>query len=310
MKVTKWVGQALAVAITLGFASLGSAAIVAGFDDGNDTTNGGLNPPSVDSFKGTSGAGWNTPWNVLQNGATITANVETASPINGSGDYLHAELSTPSGTGQGVVTRRYEDHDGVLLTQPHYISFDLRVDADLSPTGTASSRYQIFDSRGSGDTSTNSTCTWIIAAYAGTSGAPTGTVAGNWGFQSGTNQSGPSADESFGAQTFIDSGIAAEAGTTYHFEVFTDPTTRTWWGSISNGVDPTYMTGLLNWRHRYPDDGTVVGNLYWGMVQDGAVDYSYAFSLDNIRIAVPEPASGALILVASVLAFCTRRRHS
>ena len=196
---------------------------------------------------------------------------------------------------------------GLLISQPHYVSFDLRVDADLSPTGTASSRYQIFDSRGSGDTSTNSSCTWIIAAYAGTSGAPTGTVAGNWGFQSGTNQSGPSADESFGSQTFIDSGIAAEAGTIYHFDVYTDPTTRSWRGSISNGVD-SFTTGLLNWRHRDPDDGNVGTNLYWGMVQDGAVDYSYEFSLDNINIAVPEPASGALILAAAAFACCTRRR--
>lgn len=291
-----WATLAAAFLLSGAVATSATAAITAEFADGNDDTNGGVNPPTVDSFRGTGGDGWTGGWARFTNfSPTFITNVESTSPVNGGGDYLQASLQQASGDfGQATVMRQYENvAGGVQLDQPHHISFDLRTDTALSSSGSINSRFQIFDNSSAGQSATSSTNSWVIAGYSAAGSGPSGIVSGNWGFLSGSTTS-----NSFTAQTFVDTGIAIEAGTTYHMDVFTDPTTKTWVGTISNGTE-TFTSGSLNWRNNQV--ATAAGGyLYWGIQKQASVGGDpYAFSLDNIAITVPEPAT---VLLAALLA--------
>jgi hypothetical protein len=262
--------------------------IVANFTDGNDDTSGGANPPSVDSFRGTPGLGWVSSWGQYTNlgPPVMMSGVEDTLPVNGGDNYLNVTLDYETGGnffGQGAVTRQYADTtDQDQLSQQHTISFDFRADTGIE-LGSIEDRFQIWDNSTGFQSSTQPTSTWIIAAYGNGSGTgPAGIVGGNWGFISGHPT-----ETGFGLQTFVDTGFTVTAGTTYHFEVTTDPTTKTWVAKISDGVTE-FASGSLNWRNRTAISAG--GHVYWGMQKrrDLGVD-PYGFSLDNISISIELP---------------------
>jgi hypothetical protein len=314
MKVNHWIAAVAAVLISCFAAMSGSAAIVANFADGNDDTNGGANPPTVDSFRGAAGDGWNGAWTRQTNflAASLvqfTTTVSNSTPLNGGGNYLSATLDASaltSGTfGQAAVARKYDAMSGgVDPTLPHVISFDFRPDVALQ-LGSLNDRFQIFDNVGGFQSSTLSSNTWVLAAYGSGSGGPIGTVAGNWGFISGSTSS-----NAFTSQTFIDTGLTITAGTTYHVEIQTDPDNKEWTASISDG-NSTFNSGTLLWRNQGVN--TAGTYLHWGALRTSAAASGPVtdFSLDNIAIWVPEPPSVALLALGLAATMCvgTSRRR-
>lgn len=265
-----------------------SGEIVANFTDGNDDTMGGANPPTVDSFRGAPGAGWGNSWGQYTNlgPPVMTSSVENTNPINGGGNYLKVSLGYETGGnffGQGAVTRQYVDTtDQNQLSQTHTISFNYRADTAIE-LGSIEDRFQIWDNSTNFQSSTQTSNSWIIAAYGnGSGGGPQGIVGGNWGFINGN-----ASDTSFGAQQFVDTGFTVTAGTTYHFEITTNPAARTWVASISDG-NSTFTSGTLNWRNRTATSAG--GYLYWGAQQRRDLGVGpYEFSLDNISVSIELP---------------------
>lgn len=276
------------------------AAIIANFTDGNDNTNGGVDPPTPDSFRGSAGEGWNAAWtrqtNFLSSSvAQFTTTVTNTTPLNGGGNYLSASLDasalTTGSFGQAAVARKYDAvPNGVDPSQPHIIRFDFRPDVALQ-LGSLNDRFQIFDNVGGFQSSTLSSNTWVLAAYGSGSGGPINTVAGNWGFLSGSTT-----NNGFTAQTFVDTGFAVTAGTTYTVEIHTDPVNKQYSASISDG-NSTFNSGTLLWRNQGVNTaGTYV---HWGALRTSAAAGGpvTGFSLDNISITVPEPASALLFAI-------------
>jgi len=293
-------------ALFCGLATRGFAASFAHFSDGNDDSNGGVNPPTVDSFRGTAGSGWGGAWRANTNfSPAFSANVDNVSPVNGGGNYLKVSLNQTSGNfGQAAVNRQYVAQGGVQLDQSHVISFDFRTDAALV-TGSLNDRYQIFDHINGNESATLSQNTWVIAAYGSAAGGPQGVVPGNWGLLNGNVS-----NNGFTAQQFIDTGFAVTAGATYHMVVTTNPATKTWQASISDGLT-TFTSDTLLWRNQ---TATAAGGyVYWGLQQTAAVGQvagPYQFSLDNISIAVPEPTAWGLSAPTIGLALASRRRRT
>jgi len=277
--------------LALATASPAIAEIVARFSDGNDETSGGTSAPTVDSYRGAAGGGWGGPWRTNTNfGPVFTAGVDAAAPVNGGGNYLAVSLSQQSGNfGQAAVNRQYTDPtNSGQLSQTHTISFDFRTDVALATElegATFNDRYQIFDHVNGNESATLMANTWTIAAYgAPSASAPGGIEPGNWGFL----HRGAGSTGAFNTLTFVDSGIKVTAGATYHMEVTTNPTTKTWSAVISDGTT-TYNSltsfGPLGWRNQ--DATEAGGHLYWGMQKNRLTPSDeYRFSLDNISISI------------------------
>ena len=293
----------------IAFAALTAAAplravTVANFSGGNDTTNGGAATPSVDTFLGTAGSGWQTPWQKTTGGGTFTGTVVSTTPLNGGGNYLSATTSNAAGAGEAWSRQYGGAGDSVSLSQQQVISWDLRVDESAASIAsnftTGSDRYQIIgDAAAQGTTATSNT--WIvIAAGADPSPTTTGFAAKHWEFYNGST-----AGTGFNAGTLADSGMTITSGTTYHFTITSNPATKTYVGSVSDGTT-TFTTGTLNWRNYSLNPTSSGGYLNFSAVGDLAGD-ARAFSLDNISVT-PEPGSGALAVAGCAAALFRRRR--
>ncbi len=284
-----------------------NADIVAQFADGNDNFNGGLNPPSVDSYFGMAGGGWGGAWSTAKNASsTFSSGVINTAPIHGGGNYLNATLTlAPGVAGQAAAGRQYQAPAGFQLSDPHTISFKFRPETDFPDDANLSDRYQIWDNTTGNQSATAANNTWAIASYgAGSAAGPLGTVSGNWGFLSGSTSS-----NAFNAQTFVDTGINVQAGKVYSFEITTDPTSKSWSATISDGVN-TFTSGTLLWRNQTVSQAG--GNLFWGTQKSAiSVGNTMTYSLDNVRIAfVPEPSSFGItaMLIGLLAAKCGTRQ--
>nr|WP_246418006.1 PEP-CTERM sorting domain-containing protein [Haloferula luteola] len=261
-------------------------AITADFSGGNGSD-------SVDQFTGVAGGGWAGAWQSntagTSGGTSFSSSVLGSSPLNSGGDYLSTVLIGGSGTSKGGVQRAYETSGSVDLSAVHQLSFDFRIDSDLSTFTSTTDYLQAFDRPASSDFGSNGT--WLIRA-AGAS--VNGINALNWMFYDG-GQDGAG----FNTANFVDSGVALASGTVYHFEVFIDPAALEYSVSINGGP----ISAPLGFR---TGDAGNLGNLNFGG-QVSSAGEEMAFSLDSVAV-VPEPSATALLLVAGCGIGLRRRR--
>ena len=274
-----------------------TAATVADFSDGNGA--GG------DSFPGGVGGGWQGGWSVVSDKTTASATVVSASPLNGGGNYLSA-ASSAAGTGTAVAAwgRRYgESGGGPSLSQSQTISWTFRVDESSASLSsgftTGNDRYQFFGATNPANSSAASN-EWFVFASGGNPAAVPGFVANSWGFYDGGATS-----TAFNSGTFIDSGISLSSGVTYSFTIVTDPASRTYVGTVSDGTTQ-FVSEPLNWRSYSTNPTTSGGYFFAGVSADTGAE-ERTFSLDGIHI-VPEP-SCLLLGIAGLLPLTVLRRR-
>jgi MYXO-CTERM domain-containing protein len=284
------------------------ADIIANFTGGNDTTNGGAAAPAPDTFKGIAGAGWASPWS-LNNpaGIAVTNTVANTTPVNGGGNYLAV---TETGANAAAEVRQYTDVAGdVRLTQKHTVSWDFRIDESATSLTNnfngGNDRYQFFENPASGST-TATTNNWIVAAFGANPSAGTaGFVAKHWEAYNASPT-----DNAFTAGSLVDSGIAIASGVTYHFDVTTDPASKTYTLHLTSSAGESFTSASLNWRN-FKDNPTAAGGfLQFGSGADASGE-ARSFALDSVTItAVPEPAAAGLLALFALPLVRRRRRRN
>lgn len=276
------------------------AVTVADFTGGN--SNG-----VVDGFRGMAGQGWQAGWLTNISNTNVTQTVTNTAPLNGGGNYLSMS-STTSGTGSSATgwNRQYGGSGGgVSLSAAHTISWSFRVDEDAASLTSnftqGTDRYQFFGTGASSNTTTTANEWFVFSSGATPATAGGNFAAGKWEFYSGGASS-----TAFDQGTIVDSGISMVSGTTYFFTITTDPTTRTYVGTVSDGVN-SFTTGTLNWRNTSANP-TASGGYFVTSLTSSAPGEIRSASLDSISI-VPEPSSSLLLLGTAAL-LGTRRKRS
>ncbi|MDR1283450.1 MAG: hypothetical protein LBK99_21915 [Opitutaceae bacterium] len=290
-----------------------AATLTLDFDEGNGTT-------SVDQYAGKAGDGWKSAWTTKvapaasQDSITISSSgVSGASPLyTGGGNYLKfvmdtTALETGSATRSAAAMRRL-DSGVISLARPITYSFSFRLENDPSTIASSDYRgpqYFIFvDTSATGTPTTGSTNTWLIQTTSSTNNATSYWQLGN--------------GDGLGGTSFINTTMKAEEGVTYFFTVVSDPATRTWSVTISNGAttyDSVAEGKSLAYRSTKANDA---GSWLQFAIKDptAAGTESFAYSLDNITVsqadlpAVPEPVTATLFLGAgALLAAAAALRH-
>ena len=257
--------------------------IVADFDDGNSST-------AVDGYPGTAGKGWATAWSPYDTGS-ITR-VTTANPIEGPDDPYLSFVSTKAGN--HMVRRQYQQYAEVDPAEPHRITWKWRFDGDVADMTTFGDRIHFFgdDAAETGSALGNS---WLIS-WTDASGTSYTVPDREWWFFDGA------ADNAYNGANMVSSGIGLEAGIVYEFEVMVYPADGKYDAWMSNGTDIFAAYGLT-FRNRTTG---VYDWLHFGGLTSADSD-DWAFSLDSVRVYVPEPATVAILLGG--LGMLARRRR-
>ncbi|MFA5687826.1 MAG: PEP-CTERM sorting domain-containing protein [Kiritimatiellales bacterium] len=241
---------------------------------------GSLFASVVDNFNaypGSAGNGWSGEWTA--SAGSISGSVASSSELNGNGSYLRGTME-PTGTQEAFLSRTW-DNAAVNKSGTITISWDWRLDAAL----TSDTRIQ-FNEGGAANSS------FIIVAYGPSVG---GGLPGNeFMFYNGTQNS------AWNNANLTNSGMQIVAGTVYTFTVNLDPSTKTWTATIFNGTD-SVTSGTLGFRG---DVSTVLGTLNFGAQARNT--HKYEFSMDNLTVAIPEPASIGLFLISGGFIFLMR----
>lgn len=199
------------------------AAMASTFNDAEGTT-------SSDQYPGIGEDGWAGGW--VENSSTdITATVSSTSPLTpGAGNYLSIFNgdTTTSGSNDTII-RQYTSANGVVLTEPHTITFDYRLDSPASQM-TGSDAIVIFNSTGTGADSSAANGYCLSAYYAN------GML--QWRWQSG---------DKAGSGTWINTGMAVVTGVVYHFTINLDPANKEYTVSIFDGTT-TVTSAPLGYR--------------------------------------------------------------
>lgn len=255
---------------------------------------GGEGTASVDQYAGKAGDGWATGWTVGRSQTAIgfTGTVTNDTPLYSNGDnYLKASMTSlgESSTGaQQAGVRRKIDSSVIDLTAAFSYSFYFRADDDWSSN---SAQYMIF-SNGSAASGTSNDSTWAITS--------TAQAASKWTFRSGSSD--------------VVSTMAVTAGTTYFFTINTNPATKSYTVTISNGTT-TYDSPSLAWRSSAKTEAEFLHFVVKDTTQATAA--TMEFSLDHLTLSqadapvVPEPMTTALFLgTGALLAVAIFRRRA
>jgi len=242
------------------------------FSDGG--TDAAPNNTDVDGYPGVGGGGWVGAWEKpedFNDGGSVGAEIVSANPLNGGGNYLNVDFLAGVGdqAGRGGVSRQYDNAERDY-TQPHTITFDYRVDT-LPPFwgGFTDDRIQIYDSTSS-TAITSGDDTWGIFAI-GTDWAAVGTAGMVWSALTGGF-----------ALTDLTPAMTVVPGTTYSFTIDLDPENNLYNASVTDGTNTATGTDLTFRRQQ----GTVGGHLGFSMVGSGFADTGQ-FSVDSIHISGP-----------------------
>jgi hypothetical protein len=244
----------------------GYGAAVATFDGPSGT---------YDTYPGTAGGGWQGGWGINNiNGGSAVATLTNTTPINGGGNYLR--FTTTTNTFPSTVGRRLDTSLASEYTAQHRWTADLRIDA-LAPNDQAI--WLVTNAENSPTASSSRVGAQIRTGYNATTGTHT------WFIGNG-NSDGVGANV-----TFVNSNIAAVAGSVYRFTIDANPASGTY-DVLINGANVDVNATTPNFRYR--------ANAADALLQNGIlfrVDRTATtFSIDNVSFAaVPEPMSlGAL----------------
>lgn len=276
-------------------ATTGQATTVANFSDGAGAT--------PDGYVGSAGNGWGGAWittlSASPNNPTAVGTVSTATPVNGGGNYLSysvASVSTAANT--AALSRAYSNNgtngSTVDFTQSLTYKFDFRVDTLPAGFSSTGDYFAITDRSGGGDVSTSST--WAIKAAGLTSG---GLGTATWGFYNGA-----AAGAAISDTNYVSSGITLTAGTTYTFTINSEPTTRSYTATLTDGTSTFNSLTLGYETASFSATGTY--SIFDRLVGTNAENRT--FSLDNLSIiGVPEPSSCVFLALGAALSIRRRR---
>lgn len=300
-------GQGLACLVLLAGAAQSHGAVLAHFTDGNDNTapvNPGLGAPTADSFRGAAAGGWQSAWTLGTPFGTATSQtqVTNATPLDSGGNYLQVDFTSGAGPAGHVVRRQYSSNvgsGGIDITQDHTISFQFRLDSPAAnrSTTTVGDVIRFFDNIDNSSSSGTAT-SWSIMSSSATFGGRLAFVAGN----------GAGA----GGITTIDTGIAVVNDAVYTVSVTVHPVAGpfdlannfpTWDATISDGVTTFTQTGM-----RFRNNAVTTGRVLQFSGEVNTAGERLAFSIDNVSVVVPEPASAILLGVVAAGTLCRRNR--
>lgn len=246
---------------------------VAKFTDGNTSV-------LVDQYKGKAGLGWDNGWDVTTGGGTApTATVLDSSEVNGSGNYLSVSSSF---NGDTAIGREFDSTGGLggydIATKKLKTSLDLRVDS-LSGWDTTTDYLSVHGTSNTDPVTQfnlGPKSTFIIRAFGASPGV--GLNDSEWLLYNGASDGG-----GYNTANFVNSGMPVVEGNTYTFTIVSDPVTKKYSGSISDGTN-TVTWSNLGWRANAPADRIAINT----RVSDLADTLSY--SLDSVLIT-EAPAS-------------------
>ena len=258
--------------------------VVADFDAGNSST-------AVDGYRGAPGKGWATAWSPYDTGSITT--VTTANPIEGTDDPYLSLVANHSG--DHTMRRQYQQYADVDPALPHRITWKWRFDGDMADATLFEDRIHFFGDDGA-ESGSNLGNSWLIS-WTPAAGTSMYTVPDReWWFFDGA------ASNAYDAANMVPSSIGIEAGTVYEFEVMVYPALGLYDASVTNGTD-TFSALGLTFRNGTPG---VYDWLHFGGKSSANTD-DWAFSLDSVRVYVPEPATMAILLGG--LGVLARRRR-
>lgn len=253
--------------ILLSASPLAHADIVANFTNGSGTT-------SVDQYQGIAGGGWANAWTTTTPGGGTPATVAIANttPINASGNYLKVSSSF---AGDNAVGRKFVTTGAPGISNTITTTFTLSLRVDTLTGFNSTSDYISVHATNSTDPgyeyNVSLASSFIIRAFGA---APSGTTNANeWLLYNGASDGG-----GYSTANFVNSGMPIVVGTTYTFTVVSNPTTKKYSGSISNGTTTVNWTDL-GWRANAASDKL-------GFNQKVSVNTDVvSYSLDNILIS-------------------------
>jgi hypothetical protein len=259
------------------------AQIIANFSGGTGTS-------SADQYAGQAGSGWASAWYTVNTAGTgsstaIAASVANTSALNGGGNYLSVTNSNTlaNNSAGDSVGRDISSANGVSLASAYTIKFDFRLDSPAAELGS-NDGLNFFN---------DSSSTKVLGG--GNGFQVVGSLASSlvqWRLRNG------------GA--FINTGMQITTGTVYSFTLDLNPASYQYVVSINNG-STTFTSGTLGYRNTSASPSTFNHLLFNS--KDFAGTQTITYSLDNIAVtAVPEPASGVLLLVGCAALFFIRRR--
>jgi len=226
---------------------------------------------------------WETPEN-FNDGGSVGAGIESASPLNGGGNYLNVDFLAGRTTesGRGGVTRQYDNAEQDY-TQPHTITFDYRVDSFPTGFDNFNDRIQIVDANLStaGTTGQNTWGLYVIAQNIW------GTAGHVWTTQDGAGFAGSLTD--------LTPAMTVVEGTTYSFTLDLDPANNQYDVSVTDGTNTATGTDLTFRRQQ----GNVGGYLGYSFV-GSAVGDTAELSVDSINV-IPEPSSVVLFAMGMLV---------
>lgn len=232
--------------------------------------------PSPDQYPGIAGNGWSEGWGRTPFGTQPVVAIESANPIDGGGNNLKV---TANGTGDNALGRRYVTGTAVDVTQPHTLTFDVRVDSLTNwATGTGNDYFSIHGSRSATTYNVSADSSFIFRAFAASPGnsneaVPTALHAKEWLLYNST-----ATRAGYSAANFRNSGMPIAEGKTYSFSVNIDPAAKNYTVSITDGATTVSNLGPFGWR-----DDTPSSALAFNHKASNAAN-TLGYSLDNVMV--------------------------
>jgi hypothetical protein len=242
-------------------------------------------------------------WERLPNWDWGSAWTTSTNPLTpGSGTYVQFRTVTggvekrpgPISAGGYGVRKRMDSAVLDTSTTAHTVSFDFRLESDLTTFNTFDDRLHIFASPVElGNTNANTT--WSVGVVGANNGS--GITPLYWYFYDRNTSDG------FNGANMYFTNVPLQSGVTYSFVIDVDPETASYSASISSsaGSDGASNLGFRNGTAGSAGDFLVFG----GNVS--ATDEAFGFSFDNV-IVVPEPSASLLALMGAC-GFALRRRR-
>jgi hypothetical protein len=222
----------------------------------------------IDTYPGTAGEGWLTPWTIQATAFETTASAErlTEPALRpGTGEFLSFS-GTAAGAGKRTfVARSYGDEPerGIDRSEPHRIVFLLRVD-DISGFAATNDRILLWDRLSQSNAahfSNPETMTWGIVSQ------------------------GADRIWHYYAPTLTTTGIAMTQGHVYQFVIDVEPAQNRYQLSLTDlNLGTSFSTqDWVPFRNADQEPDTVGGHLHFGAYLDSAPQTA-TISIDSVRI--------------------------
>jgi hypothetical protein len=240
-----------------------------------------------DSYPGVAGSGWQAGWVTTQGtgspGSNGVGTLTNTTPLkSGSNNYV-AFTNTPNPNFIPAAVSRQLNTTTKDYQQKFTLSFDLRLDS----VGSSAGAFLFASNRYATNTASGAESAIMIDTSGGTSSV--------WQVSNGNR------DTTF---VYVNSTVAVTVGTTYSFVIDVDPTASKFDVKI-NGTDVNVNASTPQFTFRCADTNALQQSIF-AFKSGGA---STSFSLDNVSVVVPEPATLGTVGVLGIGLLARRKRH-